>query len=646
METETTTTTTTTPIENVNVEESTTTTTPVVETKVEPTTTENVKMEENTTNTTTSATTTTTTTEDIHNNKPKVLMVFNLSKFMDGKKFIKFLDQHQVPYKKSKKIVGDTYGSLNYENEEQRGMIIEKLSKLKVGEKYIKVDDKEDKMESSKKRKENPDFKPEPLKSIEDICSPWHKTAYEDQLKKKEKEMKDILTKMRIDIRKNSEHNLPSWLEKFSKEMACPLETITPSATTQYYRNKASYTIGYDLENTPCVGFALGKTGNGVTAIGNPQNTPILSLKSLEIRKQFEDYIKGHARKPYDKPTHTGFWRQLTVRDFTTGESMATIQVNHKGLSAEEIEKEKQDMKTHFQSLPNPITSFSIQLYDGLSNAAPVDHPFETVFGPDYIHEQLLGYKFRVSYNSFFQVNTKTTELLYSKVLEWANVSKDTILLDVCCGTGTIGQCVSSKVKKVIGLEISPDAIQDSIANAKLNNIENAEYILGKAEDTLPGLLKKFGKDEEYVGIVDPPRSGLHGDVIKAMRAFETMKKFVYVSCKQTSLVQDAIKFCKGISKTVHGTPFRPTKAIAFDLFPHTENCELVVLFERIDNNSSSSSSVQSNNTNNNISTTTTTTTSESIVGDKRKREEEDETTDGNSNTTDQDRSLKIAKDE
>ncbi|KAK5582044.1 hypothetical protein RB653_003626 [Dictyostelium firmibasis] len=569
------------------------------------------------------------------------MVVFGLPKYMDSKKFTKFLQQNNVPFKKIKKIVKESFGIISFDSVEERDNFLKYFQGFKLNDKVIlKTEAKEEKADRMKRKYEekedkNEDNRESKLKTIEDIVCPWFNIPYEEQLKKKKDQIEKVMMNIKSTIRKESFHNIPEWLVKRNstkeEKMCCKLEEIVPSPVTENYRNKAQYTIGYDGDSQPCVGFALGRTGNGITIVADPTNAPLISKRSNEIRRLFNQYIiapnLGSNRKPFDKNTHSGFWRQLTVRDFTTGETMVTVQFNHKGLTSDELETEKTNLKNYFASLPEEqrITSLSIQMYDGISNAAPVDLAVETILGPEYIHEKLLGYQFRVSPNAFFQVNTKATELLYSKVLDWAQVSPDTTLLDICCGTGTIGQCISKNVKKVIGLEISPDAVVDSINNAKLNQIDNAEYLVGKAEDTLPTLLTATTTttgDREFIGIVDPPRGGLHGDVLKAIRTFEPLKKLVYVSCNQSSLIPDASKLCKGISKTMKGTPFIPTKAIAFDLFPHTDLVELVVLFERSDTATTTATTTTTTATTTTTTTATTTTTTD--IKQQEEKEEED----------------------
>jgi len=158
---------------------------------------------------------------------------------------------------------------------------------------------------------------------------------------------------------------------------------------------------------------------------------------------------------------------------------------------------------------------------------------------------------------------------------------KKNIGFDVCCGTGTIGIVVANKFDNVVGIDIVPAAIADAKSSAARNGLKNIEFVVGKAEVVLEQQLKSI-TDEECVAIVDPPRAGLHPKTIKAIRQCEQLTKLVYVSCKQTSLINDAANLCRSASNTMIGAPFKPQKAVAVDLFPHTEQCELIVLFTRV----------------------------------------------------------------
>ncbi|EFA81041.1 hypothetical protein PPL_05876 [Heterostelium album PN500] len=583
------------------------------------------------------------------------LVVFGLPKFMDNTKFQKLLKKNDTIVVKAKKIYRETFAIVTLENAELAQSFTEKYNNMEVEGSTLEVREKQSQAERGKGANDNNNSKKRDrngnntnnnnnnnnnnnsggsgLKLIEDITNPWHKLEYSVQLEKKEANVTNVLRDMTSSIRKECTSQ-PQWLQALKgRVVACPLEEIVPSPETSHYRNKTSYTIGRLEDGNPCVGFALGRTGNGVTVVGDPTPCLIISERSNAIRLHLQEYIRAHPRPPFDKTTHTGFWRQLNVRDFTTGQTMATVQFNHRGLSEEEITGECNQLIELFaraKGTKAEVTSLSVQLYDGVSNAAPVDLPVKIIDGPETIVEKLLGKEFHVSSNAFFQVNSKAAESLFSKVTEWAGVNERSIVLDVCCGTGTIGQCISDKARHVYGLEMAPDAVADARVNAERNGIKNIDYIVGKAEDTTDKLLQMIhqnyrdAKDGEIIGIVDPPRAGLHQNVIKSLRTLETMKKLVYVSCNQNSLIVDAARLCKSITNTMKGTPFRPVKAIAVDLFPHTEHCEVVVLFERINMADTTTKSTSS--------TTSTTTTKEEPITNTESTTKIETTTPSNDN--------------
>jgi tRNA (uracil-5-)-methyltransferase len=154
----------------------------------------------------------------------------------------------------------------------------------------------------------------------------------------------------------------------------------------------------------------------------------------------------------------------------------------------------------------------------------------DLLLGVDYLNESLLDLKFRISPLAFFQANTKGAELLYTKIGSICDIDENTIILDICCGTGTIGLTLAKKCKLVVGVEIIAEAIEDAKLNAELNGLKNVEYHCGKAEEILPNLLKRFINDK-VVAIVDPPRAGLHIKVIQSLRHLNNLVSLIYVSC-------------------------------------------------------------------------------------------------------------------
>ncbi|XP_054974680.1 tRNA (uracil-5-)-methyltransferase homolog A isoform X2 [Sorex araneus] len=204
----------------------------------------------------------------------------------------------------------------------------------------------------------------------------------------------------------------------------------------------------------------------------------------------------------------------------------------------------------------------------------------EHVAGDCHIQEDLLGLTFRISPHAFFQVNTAAAEVLYTLIQDWAQLDSGSTVLDVCCGTGTIGLALARKVKRVVGIELCPEAVEDARVNARENELNNVEFHCGRAEDLLPTLVNRLAS-QQLVAVLDPPRAGLHSKVILAIRRAENLKRLLYVSCNPRAAMANFVDLCRAPSNRVKGTPFKPVKAVAVDLFPQTPHCEMLILFER-----------------------------------------------------------------
>lgn len=208
--------------------------------------------------------------------------------------------------------------------------------------------------------------------------------------------------------------------------------------------------------------------------------------------------------------------------------------------------------------------------------------PLEHIAGDRYIHEDLLGLTFQISPHAFFQVNSPAAEVLYTVIQDWARLDSESTVLDVCCGTGTIGLALAQKVKRVVGIELCQEAVEDARVNAHNNELSNVEFHCGRAEDLVPALVSKMAS-QQLIAILDPPRAGLHSKVILAIRRAENLRRLLYVSCNPRAAMGNFVDLCRAPSNRVKGTPFRPVKAVAVDLFPQTPHCEMLILFERVE---------------------------------------------------------------
>nr|XP_044988383.1 tRNA (uracil-5-)-methyltransferase homolog A isoform X3 [Jaculus jaculus] len=254
-------------------------------------------------------------------------------------------------------------------------------------------------------------------------------------------------------------------------------------------------------------------------------------------------------------------------------------------LGSDEMAELKASLAQHFMEGPGKasgVTSLYFMEEGQRKTPSQEGLPLEHVAGDRCIQEDLLGLTFRISPHAFFQVNTPAAEVLYTVIQDWAYLDGDSTVLDVCCGTGTIGLALARKVKKVVGIELCQEAVEDAQVNALTNELSNVEFHCGRAEDLVPTLVSRLAS-QQLVAILDPPRAGLHSKVILAIRRAENIKRLLYVSCNPRAAMGNFVDLCRAPSNRVKGTPFQPVKAVAVDLFPQTPHCEMLILFERME---------------------------------------------------------------
>ena len=186
---------------------------------------------------------------------------------------------------------------------------------------------------------------------------------------------------------------------------------------------------------------------------------------------------------------------------------------------------------------------------------------------------------------SFFQTNSQAAALLYSEALKMCYIREGGLILDVCCGVGTIGICLQHYLRqrqlssRIIGIEVVESAVRDANNNAVLNNATDIEFICGKAQDVLPSLLQTISPETVVTVLVDPPRSGLCSKLLALFVHYANIHRVVYISCNPDLLVHDAIKLCTPtLSNPI---AFKPIQCMPVDLFPLTHHCETIVRFER-----------------------------------------------------------------
>lgn len=332
------------------------------------------------------------------------------------------------------------------------------------------------------------------------------------------------------------------------------------SATENHYRNKAQYPVRN--ENGKIVAGFFANHSHRVV----PSDNCMLQPKEFEeIKNLILEFVQKNNIYVYDELSGKGLLRHIYIRKaFKTGEIMVCLVIcgnNFPNVAELVNELKKQN---------NNISSVILNINKQKTNVVLGKKCF-TVFGNGYITDELLGKKFRISPLSFYQVNHEATEKLYSIVKDFAQLGDGETLIDLFCGIGTIGLCVSGEKNRLIGIEIVPQAVENAKENAKLNGVKNAEFICASSAEASE-MLKNKGVSADVV-VVDPPRKGCERETIENIKSFGA-KRVVYVSCNPASLARDLVIFAEN--------GYTPVKATAVDLFPRTTHVETVVLLRKV----------------------------------------------------------------
>lgn len=341
-----------------------------------------------------------------------------------------------------------------------------------------------------------------------------------------------------------------------------PMESIIGMEDPWRYRNKAQFPIGRTKEGKIVAGFYAGRT-HAIVPV--PDNDCVLGREvNAKILGKVISHMETYDIEPYDEATGTGLVRHVLIRcGYSTDEIMVCLVVNGTKIPEEDV------LADSLMEIPG-MTSIMLNTNMDQTNVILGDQ-VRTIRGESYITDQIGDVKFCISPLSFYQVNPVQTEKLYRKALEYAGLTGKETVWDVYCGIGTISLFLAQKAKKVYGVEIVPDAIEDAKKNAALNGIHNVKFFVGKAEDVLP---KQYEKHQIYadVIVVDPPRKGCEQAVLDTIIKMEP-KRVVYVSCDSATLARDV----KAL--TENGYVLKSVTPV--DQFCHTAHVETVCILSR-----------------------------------------------------------------
>ena len=336
--------------------------------------------------------------------------------------------------------------------------------------------------------------------------------------------------------------------------------TIIGMDEPYHYRNKSQFPVGKDKDGNIVTGFYAGRTHSIIEsddcAIGDEINKDILRI--------IKNHMKQYNIPPYDEETHSGLVRHILIRrGFTTGQCMVCIVIN--GAELKESGRLVEELKKI-----EGMTSISLNINREKTNVI-MGKCVVDLYGEGYITDYIGDVKFRISPLSFFQVNPVQTRELYGKALEFAGLTGNETVWDLYCGVGTISLFLAKSARKVYGVEIVPEAIEDARKNAKLNGIENTEFFVGKAEEVVPKMFKEYGIGADVV-VVDPPRKGCDKKLLETMVAMKP-ERIVYVSCDSATLARDLAYLSDEGYKVEVVQPV--------DMFPHSVHVETVCLLSR-----------------------------------------------------------------
>lgn len=329
------------------------------------------------------------------------------------------------------------------------------------------------------------------------------------------------------------------------------------------YRNKMEFSFG-DLEKGGELTIGMHMKGRSF-GIVNVDKCQIVDQDFRLVLDEVVKYFRGKELSYYRVRSHQGYLRNLVIRK---GKNTGELLINIVTTSQLQFDFTELTELLKRLSYKGELKGILHTINDSLSDVVQADS-VEILYGKDYITEEVLGLKFKISPESFFQTNSKGAEKLYSIVKEFLGDASSKTVFDLYCGTGTIGQIVAPKAKKVIGVELIEEAVKSANENAALNGLENCEFIAGDVAE----VIKTIAHKPDLI-ILDPPRPGVHPKALDYVIKFDA-KDIVYVSCNPKTLVED-------LKVLVHAG-YVVDKVKLMDMFPHTPHVESVVLITRED---------------------------------------------------------------
>jgi 23S rRNA (uracil1939-C5)-methyltransferase len=348
------------------------------------------------------------------------------------------------------------------------------------------------------------------------------------------------------------------------------MESILGSAQTEYYRNKLEYTFSnkkwltsVDEDSSQLEMNALGFHVPGrFDKILDIDHCFLQENPSNEVRNSIRDFALSQGMTFYDLREHTGVLRNLIIRISSTGEMMVIVVFAYP-------EEGQVELLMEFVKEKFPQVASLLYIVNQKRNDTIFDQDIHVYAGRDFIYEEMEGLRYKVGPKSFYQTNSAQAYELYKITRDFADLKGDELVYDLYTGAGTIANFVAKKAREVVGVEYVPTAIEDAKVNSSINDITNTKFYAGDMKDVLtPSFIAEHGKPD--VVITDPPRAGMHADVVARLLEMES-PRIVYVSCNAATQARDLVLL---------GEKYEVKRIKPVDMFPHTQHVENVVLLE------------------------------------------------------------------
>lgn len=385
----------------------------------------------------------------------------------------------------------------------------------------------------------------------------WQCLPYEEQLRFKQKQVADNLTRI-------GKIELPEMMPILgSKHVAHYRNKLEFGFSNKKWLTSEQVASGVQFDCMDAVGFHIPGAFDKILDI---EECHLMDDINNRLRNGIRAYALAHGLTFFDLRQQTGLLRNMMIRTSATGEIMLLMQFCMRGA---DDEAQAKALLEHLHATFPEVTSL-LYVNNTKCNDTIGDLDVITFAGTPFIYETMEGLRFKVGPKSFYQTNTEQAYELYKVARNFAALTGDELVYDLYTGTGTIANFVARQARQVVGIEYVPEAIEDAKVNAELNGLDNTLFYAGDMKDILTtGFIERHGKPD--VIITDPPRAGMHADVVNAI-LFAAPRRIVYVSCNPATQARDL---------ALLDADYRVTKVQPVDMFPQTHHVENVVCLER-----------------------------------------------------------------